>query len=298
MLVNIKNRHYIKWYYSSMPELPEVETVRRQLERVIVGRTITDITSLHPKTVIGNPVVVKGKTIRKTRRFGKMIVLDLDGDLHIAVHLKMSGQLLFKKNEIKEKPDKGEGLGNFHKHTRAVVGFADGDQLLFNDQRVFGWVRILTSEELESLPFLRALGPEPWDTTDGEFHKRLSGKRIAIKLAILDQSVVSGAGNIYANDALWLAKIHPKRPALSLTAREAGAVRSALVTVMEEGIEYGGSTGQDGKYVHVNGESGQYQNHFKVYDRKGEPCLRHDGGVIEKIKLGGRGTYFCPSCQK
>jgi formamidopyrimidine-DNA glycosylase len=295
-----------------MPELPEVETIRMQLEKYLVGQTITSINSLHKKSLIGNPKLVEGKKIVGAKRFGKMLDIDVEGKIDIGIHLKMSGQLLYQKEDKKNKqnssrliaPNNKSGYSSStarslpHKHTRVIIKFKSGDILYFNDQRIFGWVKIMEGDELSKLTFIKNLGKEPWDITDEEFFQLIHKRNRPVKLVILDQEIISGVGNIYANDGLWEAGIKPQRKASSLTKTESANLLKALIKVLKEGIKYGGSTGQDGKYVHLDGGSGKYQEHFRVYDKKDKKCLRKDGGVVEKITLGGRGTYFCPVCQK
>jgi formamidopyrimidine-DNA glycosylase len=243
-----------------------------------------------------------------------MLVLELGKEWVIGIHLKMSGQLILVKSaklkvqsykpEFRTTEEKSIEPANKYqadqnnKHLRVVINFTDGDILLFIDQRIFGWVKIMKREELRRMNYVKNLGPEPWDITDDEFLTRFKTGNRPIKLVILDQEIISGVGNIYANDSLWEARIKPSRKAKSLKKSEAVSLRTALIKVLKEGIKYGGSTGQDGKYIDLMGNTGSYQEHFRVYDRKGEKCSRGDGGVIQKIALGGRGTYFCPVCQK
>jgi formamidopyrimidine-DNA glycosylase len=299
-----------------MPELPEVETVRLQLEKLVVGKTIQTVVGYHKKSLIGDPKIVIGKKIIGTKRIGKMIVLKIEDNANIAVHLKMSGQLLYsgsKSNNCHSRPPGRRNLNHKndgsptrsgmtdelpHKHTRVIIIFTDDDVLYFNDQRIFGWVRIMNNEQLLMLDYVKNIGPEPWDIIDQDLFIKIKNRNRPIKLVILDQEIITGVGNIYANDALWEAEIDPKRKAKTLTLVEVKILRIAIVKVLQEGIKYGGSTGNDGKYVHLDGASGKYQEHFRVYDQKGKKCLRNDGGIIDKISLGGRGTYFCPVCQK
>ncbi|OGG04130.1 DNA-formamidopyrimidine glycosylase [Candidatus Gottesmanbacteria bacterium RBG_16_52_11] len=277
-----------------MPELPEVETIRRQLERRIVGLTVKSVRPLHTKTVQGNSALVVGKKVRKILRFGKMLVIDLEGNIDIGIHLKMSGQLIFSP---KRKP--GEPAGEFpSKHTRAIVEFTSGDTLYFNDQRIFGWVKILPRKNLRSLAFVAKMGPEPQSADSGRIYEIFRGRSSPVKLVILNQEILSGIGNIYACDGLWEARIKPPRKAGTLTKRETDTLLKSLSKVLEEGIRFGGSTAKDSKYVHLDSGGGTYQEHFRVYDREGQLCRRQDGGIIRKIKLGGRGTYYCPKCQK
>ncbi len=302
-----------------MPELPEIETVRLQLEKYLLGQEIKRLERLHPKSVLGDVALVKNQKITAVARKGKMLILSLTGELEIAVHFKMSGQLvlvksskfpgprkkysastLLGKNRIAGGHPTEDWLGNLpSKHTRAIFYLKSGDTLYFNDQRIFGWVEInsrFRDENSRKRKYIASLGPEPWDLTDEEFYQRISKRKKAIKLVLMDQSVVSGAGNIYVNDGLWEAGIHPQKQANSLDKAETRKLRAALIKILREGIKYGGATAADTKYLNLQGLGGKYQEHFRVYAREGQLCLRCNT-KIQKMKLGGRGTYFCPNCQ-
>jgi len=313
-----------------MPELPEIETVKLQLQKYLVGQKLVGLERLHPKSVQGDIVLVQSKKVTGVRRFGKMLVIDLAGRrlprlrqtvdprndesaLHLAIHFKMSGQLILDqksniKNQNANKLWKRRITGGHptqdwvgklpSKHTRAIFHFSSGDTMYFNDQRIFGWVKIVGSSQLAEDSYIKNLGPAPWDITDGQFYEKVHKRKKPIKILLMDQNVISGVGNIYANDGLWEAKIDPKTPATQITLSQAKALRKGLIKVLREGIKYGGATASDAKYVDLQGLGGHYQDHFRTYDRTGERCLRKDGGVIKKVVLGGRGTYFCPVCQK
>jgi len=289
-----------------MPELPEVETIKRQIERHLKGQVISDIIIYNPKSFIGYSKLVIGQKIIEVKRYGKMLVIKLSNNYDLGIHLKMSGQLIYVGRGYSTSPrlrgaSRVEGRVNkekIHKHTRVIIEFKSSDRLLFNDQRKFGWIRVFNHKEILSLPFIKKLGPEPWDIKDELFYEKLHKKNKPIKTVLTDQDVISGVGNIYANDALWEAGIDPKKKAKSLTKEEAWKLREALVKVLEEGIKLGGSTGKDRKYIDFEGNSGKYLERSRVYERDKLKCKRDDGGIIEKIKIGGRGTYFCPVCQK
>lgn len=295
-----------------MPELPEIETVKLQLQKYLVGLKLTKLETLHKKSVQGDVGKIIGKKVTGVERRGKMLIIDLSGEWEVAVHFKMSGQLILlphrnplltKERELRKRIVGGHPSQDWvaplpSKHTRAIFHFANGDKMYFNDQRIFGWVKILDSKSLRELKFLKNLGPEPWDINDEEFYQLLNKRKAAIKLVIMDQSVISGVGNIYANDGLWEARIHPAKPAQKLGKEETKKLRKGLIKVLREGIKYGGATAADAKYMDLHGLGGHYQDHFRTYDREGEKCLRKDGGTIKKTVLGGRGTYFCPKCQK
>lgn len=296
-----------------MPELPEIETVKIQLEKVLVGQAIVQIEKLHLKSLHGDQQKIIEKKVIGIRRFGKMLVIDVEGSLSLAIHFKMSGQLILikrgkgkgesvKKDEINNRIVGGHPTEDWvnklpSAHTRVVFYFESGYVLYFNDQRIFGWVKILTQKELDELPFIQKLGKEIWKLSDKEFYELFHNKKRAIKVLLMDQALLSGVGNIYANDALWEAKIHPKTRASDLTQGQAKSLRVGLIKVLDEGIKYGGATAADAKYMNLHGMGGTYQNHFRTYDQNGKPCKRCKT-IIEKVVLGGRGTYFCPKCQK
>lgn len=289
-----------------MPELPEIETVKLQLQKYLVGQEITKLDQLHPKSVQGEVKSVVGKKVTGVERKGKMLVLDLGKELRLAVHFKMSGQLILVRHNRQKVENRVVGghptedwVGKLpSKHTRAIFQFRSGDLMYFNDQRIFGWIKILTSKQLADLPFIKKLGPEPWDITPKQLYELMRKRKKAIKLVLMDQELLSGVGNIYANDALWEAKIDPKTPAVKLDEVQAKLLHQSVIKVLREGIKYGGATAADAKYMNLDGLGGHYQDHFRTYSRDSQKCLRRDGGVIKKTTLGGRGTYFCPKCQK
>lgn len=285
-----------------MPELPEIETVKLQLQKRLVGQTITSIEQLHKKSLHGDPKRVTNKKVVGVKRFGKMLVIDLTGNLDLAIHFKMSGQLILISKKGNDRIVGGHPTADWlsdlpSKHTRVVFHFQNGDTMYFNDQRIFGWVKIMTQKELAELPFVRKLGPEIWDISDTQFYELIHKKKKSIKVALMEQELLSGVGNIYANDALWEARIHPKTLGSKVTADQAKKLRAGLILVLDEGIKYGGATAADAKYIDLHGLGGSYQEHFRTYSREGDPCLRCKT-TIKKITVGGRGTYFCPKCQK
>ena len=282
-----------------MPELPEVETIRRQLNDVLVGKIISIVEVLREKSFGGNPKLLTGWIVGRVDRKSKLIEIYFkDEEELLTIHLKMTGQLVFVDGEkrvvgghptadwVKELPSK---------HTRVVVHFTDGSNLFFNDMRVFGWMRMVNKDKYEKE--MRKTAP---DVTDEEFTAeyftnvlKKSGK--TIKVVLMDQEKIGGVGNIYANDALYLAKVMPTRKANSLTQMESKALWSAVREVINKGIKYGGASAAN--YVDTKGLGGTYQEHFLVYKKDGSVCCRC-GGKIQKMKLGGRGTFYCPKCQK
>jgi len=300
-----------------MPELPEVETIRRGLEGFCLNKKIVQVKVSCEKSFIGAENDIVGRSIVKIRRFGKALVMDLSGGLSVICHLRMTGQLIYRGAGVQGMKTDGVGLQDLmredsfagghptdsfftelpNKQTRVEIKFEDGSELFFNDQRKFGFMKVLATTEVESEKFIASLAPEPWKMTDEEFYQRLQHhKNALIKAVILDQKVVAGLGNIYADEALFYAKIHPKRLAGSLNFDEAKLLIEGAKKVMKESIESGGST--MATYVKADGTKGDYLKLFaKVFRREGEPCLRC-GEIIIKIRVAGRGTHICPSCQK
>lgn len=282
-----------------MPELPEVETIRRGLEKYLVGHKIEGVEVRFAKMVKeGDPKKMVGGKVKKVRRFGKALAADLDNGYSLAAHIKLTGQFVYtgpdtKGAKVSEKLV--DGLPG--KHTHLIFHLDRGAKLFYNDVRKFGWIRIIPTERVEKLPFINELGPEPLDgLTLSKLREILKGKATKIKPLLLDQKKIGGVGNIYANEALFLARIDPRRPAKSLSVPEIKKLYQAIEEVLRRGLKYGGAT--EINFVNPLGEPGAYQKHFLVYGREGEPCPNKCGGKIKKIKIGGRGTYYCPRCQK
>lgn len=284
-----------------MPELPEVETICRGLNKVLKGKRVEKVEVLKSKSFVGKADEMKEWTVEKVGRKAKVIEIYFKGKkMMVLIHLKMTGQLVFLA--------RGKRLVGGHPtadwvkqlpgpHTRVIWNFTDGSKLFFNDLRIFGWMKLVDKNK-----YLTNKAKQAPDVIDpgfslNYFQSVLAKTRRAVKLVVLDQQKIGGVGNIYANDALYLAKIRPDRQASSLTGKEAEELRKALITVIKRGIKYGGSSAADEKFVNVAGGKGKYQEHFLVYERNGKKCAR-DGQIIKKEKLGGRGTYFCPKCQK
>jgi formamidopyrimidine-DNA glycosylase len=301
-----------------MPELPEVETIKRQLKEVLVGKTVSEVEVLRTKSFSGDPKSLTGRKIGDIQRKSKVIeILFDDNEDMVIVHLKMTGQLIFVKNDEKSqklknsktqdgKIDIKNRIVGGHptadwvndlpsKHTRIVWTFGDGSKLYFNDMRVFGWMKIVSPEKYEKE--IRKLAPDVIDKdfTAEYLFNLLKKTRKPIKLVLLDQDKIGGLGNIYVNDALFLAGIRPERKADSLGKTVVKKLQVAIIKVINLGIKYGGASASN--YVQVSGLGGTYQDHFLVYKKDGSKCPKC-GEIIKKIKLGGRGTFFCPSCQK
>lgn len=268
-----------------MPELPEVETIKIQLEKFLAGREIIGIEVRSRKILAEGEKNLLGGKIIGVRRFGKVVVIDLDNDYSALIHLKLTGQLVFQ----------GPNLPG--KHTHVIFSLSGSKKLYFNDLRKFGWIKIVKSQEVITERFIAGLGPEPFkDLTLEKFREVLSKSSRPIKVLLMDQSKISGIGNIYANEALWLAGVNPRRSSKSLSLSEKQKIYNSILKVLKDGIKWGGASDQ--AYIQPSGEEGKYQEHFLVYGREGEVCTRCKKAKIEKIKLGGRGTYFCPFCQK
>lgn len=316
-----------------MPELPEVETVKRGLDRLIVGRAILKINHDTPKS-FPNPKsevdgFALGAEVVSVRRRAKVLLVDLSSGYTFVIHLKMTGQLVFvaqkqtgdlrpkteenhraipsRRSQILDLPSDRWGGGHPNdslvgvlpdKSTRVTFEFTDGSKLFFNDQRKFGWVKLLPTISVPEIDFMKRVGPEPLEDSFTAEHfisriRRRSGT--TVKAAILDQTVLAGVGNIYADEALWAARLHPASRVRDVSDIELGTLLTAIKDVMTLSIEHGGST--DKNYVDVEGNRGSYLQFANVFRREGQPCPRHPDVTIEKIRVAGRGTHICPVCQ-
>ncbi|MEU9026892.1 bifunctional DNA-formamidopyrimidine glycosylase/DNA-(apurinic or apyrimidinic site) lyase [Streptomyces sp. NPDC048383] len=283
-----------------MPELPEVEVVRRGLERWVAGRTVASVEVLHPRAVRRHlaggadfAARLAGRTIGVPRRRGKYLWLPLEGgDLSVLGHLGMSGQLLVQPADA---PDE--------KHLRIRVRFADdaATELRFVDQRTFGGLSLheIVGDGAEGLPDVIAhIARDPLDPLfeEAAYHLALRAKRTTVKRALLDQSLISGVGNIYADEALWRAKLHYERPTGTLTRPRSTELLTHVRDVMNAALAVGG-TSFDSLYVNVNGESGYFDRSLDAYGREGEPC-RRCGTPMRRRAWMNRSSYFCPRCQR
>ena len=287
-----------------MPELPEVEVVRRGLEEHLVGRRFTDVEVCHPRAVrSGDPDALVSflcdATVSAVKRRGKFLWLDFGQDLLLQVHLGMSGQMLVADPGQVQSP-----------HVRIRAGLSDGRELCFVDQRTFGEWRLEKAvpdpwgvgDEGASKKFLphnvRHIAADPLEPAFDarEAVERMKAKRAAVKTVLLNQEVVSGIGNIYADEALFLAGVRPRRSAALLSRPTLHRIVDAATEVMERALEQGG-TSFDSLYVNVNGASGYFSRSLKVYGRGGEPCKRC-GSLIKRIVIGGRSTHYCAQCQR
>lgn len=282
-----------------MPELPEVETIRLGLESKIKGLKITDVQVLEPKIFYGDCIQLIGQTVENFWRRGKVLGINLSNNLSLMVHLKMSGQLIWvgKEKVLGGHPTKDINSKMPVKSTRVIFTFSDRSKLYFNDQRKFGWIKVVENSKLKVDIFLQKLGPEPLTdefTIEAFRQNLLKHSKSSIKSAILDQTVVAGVGNIYASEALFLAKIHPEEMVKNLTDQEISNLHHSMIQSLQTGIKKGGSSKTH--YVNAAGERGYFLEVAYVYDRENQPCKNCQAPIL-KIIVGGRGSYFCPNCQ-
>lgn len=282
-----------------MPELPEVESMRLQLEKLLTGHKIKDVKIRNPKTFSGNPKNICGGKVLGVRRFGKVSVVDLDNGYSVLTHVKLTGQYIYRGPNLKNPKDLSKKVtgGIPGPHTLVIFELDRGGVLYYNDVRRFGWIRVEKTKDVEKEKFIVKLGPEPFKDLTPEIFKNIlckSGR--PIKIVLMDQEKMGGVGNIYANDALWLAKISPRKPAKEIESGEAEELYKAIITVLKAGLKYGGAS--ELAFVTPDGTEGKYQNHTLVYGHEGEPCDRCHKARFEKFFLGGRGTYWCPNCQE
>lgn len=288
-----------------MPELPEVETIKVGLSSLLPGLRIKNVQHDRDKSFPNAPSDVArflvGAKVVNVRRRAKVLIIELSSEYSLVIHLKMTGQLVF----VEDNKRFGAGHPNDSlinklpdKSTRVVIEFTNGAKLFFNDQRKFGWMRLLPTVEIPEINFFKKVGPEPLedDFTAALFIERLMRRaRSPIKAVLLDQTVLAGVGNIYADESLWGAKIHPATPVARVPRAKLVVLHKALRDVLRLSIERGGST--DRNYVNAEGKKGSYLSFANVFRREGQPCPRC-GTTIEKIRVAGRGTHICPHDQK
>lgn len=292
-----------------MPELPEVETIRMGLAQALAGHIVENVDLRLKKIVLeGNLEDLVGSEVTGVRRFGKVLVIDFSNNLSILVHVKLTGQFVYLG------PNRPSGVnfssklvgGNLPgKHTHVIFRLDKNGRLYYNDIRQFGWLRVILTEKVEEFKFISELGPEPLALegaksadflTLEKFKNIVSKSKTKIKVLLMNQTKIGGVGNIYANDALFLAGVDPRRPANSISQSEQSRLYDAVLEVLSRGLKHGGAT--ELNFVNAFGEPGGYQKYFLVYSQEGESCPGKCGGKIEKIWLGGRGTYFCSVCQR
>lgn len=268
-----------------MPELPEVETIRRQLGKAVVGNAITRVEILESKMFIGDPKTIIGSEITGSGRQAKVLRIFFKNGAALLVHFKLNGQLLLEAS--------GKQLER--RFTRIILSLNDGSRLLFNDSRKFGWMKAVANFQEEKTG---AIEPFLDNFTLENFREVLSKSRRPIKIILMDQEKIAGIGNIYANESLFKARINPFRPANSLNPVEVKNLRAAILQILTKAIDCKGSSGKDELYRQLNGSTGSYQEHFLVYQRNGLACSDGCVGKVERIKQAGRSTFYCPKCQK
>ena len=288
-----------------MPELPEVETIRRGLSSLLIHKLVSGVVVYEsPKSFPNDAVSIEqflyAAQVVGVRRRAKVLIIDLSSGYSLVVHLKMTGQLVYRGTEvfggghptdslIGELPDRS---------TRVALTFTDGSHLFFNDQRKFGWMKLMPTIEIPSLDFMKKVGPEPLEDsfTAQEFIPRVRRRNnTSIKAALLDQTVLAGVGNIYADESLWGARIHPAQKVREVSDKQLVSLLHEIKHVMNLSIEKGGST--DRNYVNAEGKRGSYIDFARVFRREGLSCPRHPDVLVEKLKVAGRGTHICPVCQ-
>jgi formamidopyrimidine-DNA glycosylase len=277
-----------------MPELPEVETIRRELEREVVGRKIKTVEtvgkrSIRRQTPAQFKAGLEGAKITGTQRKGKYLLLALDNGSVLVIHLRMSGQLL--RAAVKDP---------VAKHTHITITFTQGGQLRFVDPRTFGEMFLATPDEITSeIEELSTLGVDPVETPMSwvDFGHLMRSKNTTLKAFLTDQSMIAGIGNIYADEILFDAGLRYDRITGSLTTQEIRRLYRSLVEILHEAIKYGGSTLADGQYVDLFGKPGDFQSHHQVYNRDKQPCRRCRRNDIVKVKVSSRSTFYCEVCQ-
>ena len=305
-----------------MPELPEVETIRRGLNKFIKSKKITNVQILCEKSFIGPKEVIENQEIESIERRGKAMLINLKNGITMMIHLRMTGQLIYRSigtengKKLAEMIKKGHFDGEIaseetfagghptdsfftelpNTQTRVVIEI-DSGTLFFNDQRKFGFIKLIPTNEVSQDKFISKLAKEPWDISPDEFFANIKKhKNSCIKGVILDQTVIAGIGNIYADEALFASGIHPNTLAGTLTLEEVSKLLCNTCKIMDESINSGGST--MATYVRADGTKGDYLEKFaQVFHREGQPC-KNCGSEIIKIRVAGRGTHICPNCQK
>lgn len=289
-----------------MPEGPEVETIRRGLELSIVGQTLAKVDVLWERSWVGAPEMAEqlaaGSKVMHVARRAKVLLIELDNEYSLMFHLKMTGQMVLVKLDGERyaggHPSLSMSGGLPDNSTRVIFEFESGDKLFFNDQRKFGWIKMVPTAEVELDPLVARLGPEVLSaefTTEYLAGQLSRHKNAPVKAVILDQSTASGIGNIYADESLHLAQVHPARLSGTLSSSEVKRLHLAMRDIITAGIAHGGTSFSH--YVNSLGGTGDYLEHARVFPKEGQPCLVC-GAIVEKTRVAGRGTHVCPICQK
>lgn len=287
-----------------MPELPEVTVVATGLDRLISGQRIRRVEVLTPPSWqiddLASEEFIVGRRVGGVGRRGKVVVVDLSSRYSLLIHLKMTGQLVYiptrdESGRIGFGHPSPSLIGDLPDKTSRVIWQLDRGRLFFNDGRRFGWVRLLPTGLVDESEPVASLGPDALTITTSQLAAGLSGRRRGIKACLLDQTILAGCGNIYADESLWRSRIDPRTPADQLTGRQIGSLRSNLQRVFRLSIDQGGSSSRN--YINAEGRRGDYLSKFgKVYGRAGQPCQRCRQ-PIERIVVASRGTHWCPNCQ-
>ncbi|KRN88523.1 DNA-formamidopyrimidine glycosylase [Ligilactobacillus ceti] len=273
-----------------MPELPEVETVRRGLNKLVLGQVVTDVNVVFENIIVGDPqefvAQLKGKTLEKIDRRGKYLLFRFSDGITMVSHLRMEGKYFVK-----------DGQEPLEKHSHIIFKLANGKELRYNDVRKFGRMELIATGHENEFKNLAKLGVEPTPTAFkvDEFYQALQKKNKGIKSALLDQTIVVGLGNIYVDEVLWMSQIHPETKANHLTLAEATVLHDNIIAELAEAVKAGGTTVRS--YADAFQNSGSFQFALQVYGKQGEPCPRCRT-PIEKIRVAQRGTHFCPQCQQ
>jgi len=282
-----------------MPELPEVETIKRFLEQTILDSQIQRVEIFKDRLFVGDPDLIVNERIKSIYRRAKLLFISLSKSKHLMIHLKMTGQIVWMPNkQSDEKRLFGHPMPSLlvdlpSKYTHIIITLNTGI-LYYNDQRQFGWIKVVDDIGKETAKY----GPEPFSSAFSEqyLNEIFSNTSRQIKTVLLDQRKIAGLGNIYTNDALYLANINPLRKANILSSVEIKKLRKSIIKVLTHGIKHQGSSQKN--YIIPDGRRGKYQEHFKVYQQVGQKCNKCKKAEIVKIKQGGRSTFFCPQCQK
>lgn len=271
-----------------MPELPEVETIIRGLQQQLIGLKIVRIRVILPKVIREDKErfvsLLKGASVQGIKRRGKIILIALSNKMTILVHLKLSGQIIYTSPE---KPSS--------KHTHLIFDLSDGNQLRYIDPRQFGYFLLINNSELSQIRQLTTLGPDPLKISLDDFKERISKRKGRIKSLLLNQSFLAGIGNIYADEILHQAQIHPLEPAQTISIPQIEKLYQSIKEILTEAIKQKGSSIRD--YLDSSGQEGGYQKLHQVYQREGKPCFTCQT-KIARLKIGSRSSYFCPNCQK
>ncbi|NLY10928.1 MAG: DNA-formamidopyrimidine glycosylase [Firmicutes bacterium] len=276
-----------------MPELPEVETIRLTIMPEVVNKTIKEVSFFYPRILPKNTPEefienVQNRKIVDIKRRGKYLLFELDSEQLIIMHLRMTGRLLTYKST--------EAEATIEKHTSVIFTFTDNSQLRFVDQRKFGTIYLIAPENISIIAGLKDIGPEP---LSGDFSlpylKKILDSNRTIKSLLLDQKLIAGIGNIYADEILFRSRIHPTRTGKSITLQEQELLHKAAQEVLKEALLHEGTTIRD--YLTGSGMKGNFQNRLRVYGKTGEKCVNCDS-LVERIKVAGRSTHYCPSCQR